>query len=139
MLQGSPKKIAAILAPAFNTLPNPQAFSLWYSMAPLRPLPDTAFSLQSDIYFASYVLWENENDDELNKGWLKNIMKQLESITAGQYLGDSDFTAHGRKFISETNLEKLQTIRAIRDPKELFHSYLKNDDTGLNKNEFETQ
>jgi hypothetical protein len=136
-LEGTPDKVASILTPAFTTLPNAQAFSLWYSMAPLRTLPDMAFSMQTDIYFASYVLWEDAEDDEKNKVWLKNIMKHIEPITAGQYLGDSDFTAHGRKFISEKNYQRLEAIRAKRDPNNLFHSYLKNENTVLNKNDFE--
>jgi FAD binding domain len=136
-LEGSPEEVSAILTPAFTTLPNPKAFSLWYSMAPLRTLPDMAFSMQTDIYFASYVLWEDAQDDEKNKVWQKNIMKHIEPITAGQYLGDSDFTAHGRKFISNENFEKLQKIRANRDPNNLFHTYLKNEDTVLNKNDFD--
>ncbi|MFM2327226.1 MAG: hypothetical protein RIR31_1428, partial [Bacteroidota bacterium] len=136
-LNGSPEKVAKQIAPAFTTLPNAKAFSLWYSMAPLRTLPDMAFSLQSDIYFASYVIWENEDDDEKNKTWLKNIMKKIEPVTVGQYLGDSDFTAHQRKFIADKNFEKLQEIKRLRDPNNLFHSYLKNEDTVLNKNDFE--
>ena len=137
-LEGSPENVSKTLSPAFITLPNPKAFSLWYSMAPLRPIPDTmAFSLQTDIYFASYVLWEDENEDEHNKTWLKNIMNHIEPITAGQYLGDSDFRAHGRKFVSDANYQKIQQIRAKRDPKRLFHSYLANPDTVINKNDFE--
>ncbi|MEY2918436.1 MAG: hypothetical protein RIS73_2150, partial [Bacteroidota bacterium] len=136
-LDGSPEKISKQIVSAFTTLPNEKAFSLWYSMAPLRTLPDMAFSLQSNIYFASYVIWENEEDDEKNKTWLKNIMKEIEPVTVGQYLGDSDFTAHQRKFIADKNFEKLQEIKRLRDPNNLFHSYLKNEDTILNKNDFE--
>ena len=40
---------------AYTTLPNEKAFTIWFSMAPLRQLPDMAFSLQSEIYLASYV------------------------------------------------------------------------------------
>jgi hypothetical protein len=83
------------------------------------------------------VLWEDAQEDEHNKNWLKSIMKYLEPITAGQYLGDSDFTTHSRKFISNNNFNKLQKIRSERDPMGLFHSYLKNENTVLNKNEFE--
>jgi FAD binding domain len=136
-LVGTPDEVSLILSPAFTTLPNPKAFSLWYSMAPLRALPDMAFSLQTDIYFAAYVLWEDAEEDDHNKIWLKKIMQHIQPITAGQYLGDSDFTAHGRKFISDTNYEKLEEIRAKRDPSGLFHSYLKNENVVLNKNDFE--
>lgn len=136
-LAGTPDKITELMLPAFTQLPNPKAFSLWYSMAPLRQLPDMAFSLQTEIYFASYVLWEDAQDDELNKNWLKNIIKNIEPITVGQYLGDSDFTAHQRKFISEESYQKLEEIRAKRDPNGRFHSYLANKNAELNQNKMD--
>ncbi len=136
-LQGKKEDITRLMLPAFTELPNPKAFILWYSMAPLRELPDMAFSLQTEIYFASYVLWEDPKDDELNRNWSKNTMNHIASITTGQYLGDSDFTAHERKFISNKNYDKLVQIRANRDPKSVFHSYLTNADTVLNKNDFD--
>jgi FAD/FMN-containing dehydrogenase len=136
-LEGSEAEIVKHILPAFTALPTTKTFSLWYSMAPLRKLPDMAFSMQTETYFASYVIWENEADDAKNKEWLKNIMKHIEPITAGQYLGDSDFTAHNRKFIAEKSFDKLQKIRTERDPNGLFHSYLINENTVLNKNDFE--
>jgi FAD/FMN-containing dehydrogenase len=42
-LEGAPEDITRLMLPAFTELPNPKAFSLWYSMAPLRQLPDMAF------------------------------------------------------------------------------------------------
>lgn len=44
-LEGKPEDITRLMLPAFTELPNAKAFSLWYSMAPLRTLPDMAFSL----------------------------------------------------------------------------------------------
>jgi FAD binding domain len=136
-LEGKSEDITRLMLPAFTALPNEKAFTLWYSMAPLRTLPDMAFSLQTEIYFASYVIWEDEKDDEVNKAWLRNIIKNIQSITAGQYLGDSDFTAHQRKFISNDNYQKLEQIRAKRDPNGRFHSYLANKGAVLNQNVME--
>ncbi len=133
-LEGSPEKVVQLIAPAFTTLPNPKAFTLWYSNAPIRALPDMAFSLQTEIYFAIYVLWQDAADDEKNKLWLNNIMHRIKPVTAGQYLGDSDFTVLQRKFISETHWEKLENIRSKRDPQRRFHSYLAKNDAELNIN-----
>ena len=136
-IQGEKEDITRLMLPVFTELPTSKTFSLWYSMAPLRELPDMAFSLQSEIYFASYVIWENAEDDEKNKAWLKNIMNQIAPITLGQYLGDSDFTAHQRKFISNENYKKLEQIRAKRDPDGRFHSYLATKEAVLNQNNWE--
>jgi hypothetical protein len=135
-LEGEKEDITRLMLPAFTALPNPKAFSLWYSMSPLRQLPDMAFSLQTEIYYATYNLWEDEKDDEMNKTWLKNIINHIAPITAGQYLGDSDFTAHQRKFISNEHFEKLEKIRKKRDPNGRFHSYLANNDAVLNQNQY---
>jgi FAD/FMN-containing dehydrogenase len=135
-LQGSPDEIVSLITPAFTDLPNPKAFTLWYSMAPLRALPDMAFSMQTEIYLSMYVLWEDAKEDELNQSWVKQMMQRIQPVTAGQYLGDSDFTVHQRKFISNENWEKLETIRAQRDPNRRFYAYLTNVETTLNQNEF---
>jgi FAD/FMN-containing dehydrogenase len=135
-LEGSADKITDLMLPAFTDLPTAKTFSLWYSMAPLRPLPDMAFSMQTEIYFATYVIWENAEDDAKNRAWTKGIMERIEPITAGQYLGDSDFTVHQRKFMADANFAKLQEIRAKRDPKGLFHSYLTASNETINQNIF---
>ncbi len=135
-LQGSPEKVSETIAPSFSDLPNHQAFTLWYSMAPLRPLPDMAFSVQSEIYYATYVLWKDEKDDAHNNNWVKQTMNDLAPVTIGQYTGDSDFQVHQRKFVSDENWQKLQAIRAKYDPNGLFHNYLCKDEERLNENVF---
>ena len=74
---------------AYTTLPHAKAFTIWFSMAPLRALPDMAFSLQSEIYLAAYTCWDDESDDERCRTWLDEAMADLEPVTVGQYLGDS--------------------------------------------------
>ncbi|MFV5699082.1 FAD-binding oxidoreductase [Flavobacterium sp. ZT3R17] len=136
-LKGNPDEVAPLIKDSFIKLPNEKTFTLWFSMAPLRALPDMAFSLQTDIYLAIYTLWETEEEDKKCKTWLSEQINRIEKVTEGQYLGDSDFTKHQRKFISDANFTKLQAIRAERDPKGLFHSYLAKSDVVVNKNEFE--
>ena len=63
-LSGSAAEVVPAMRRAYTTLPNDKAFTIWFSMAPLRTLPDMAFSLQSEIYLASYVAWESPADDE---------------------------------------------------------------------------
>jgi hypothetical protein len=75
---------------AYTTLPIEKAFTIWFSMAPLRELPDMAFSLQSEIYLASYVAWESAEDNARCVGWLEGAMADLDpdSLFVG-YLGGS--------------------------------------------------
>lgn len=133
-LLGTPEQVVAHISKAFTTIPNSKTFTLWFSMAPLRPLPDMALSLQSEIYFAIYTVWDDEADDGFYRAWLADRMRELQPVNAGQYLGDSDFTTRPSKFVSRANWQRLQSIRAVRDPKQIFCSYLTADEKTLNTN-----
>ncbi|MET0526631.1 MAG: FAD-binding protein, partial [Nocardioides sp.] len=123
-LSGSAAEVVPAMRRAYTTLPNAKAFTIWFSMAPLRELPDMAFSLQSEIYLASYVLWEDEADDARCIDWLEGAMADLEPVTIGQYLGDSDHTRRQVKFLSDDAWDRLQQVYADRDPDRLFAGYL---------------
>lgn len=121
---GAPSAVVPALQNSFLTLPTPQSFTLWFSMAPLRELPDMALSLQTEIYFAIYTVWEDEADDARCRGWLAERMREVEAVSDGLYLGDSDFGERPFKFLADANLQRLEQIRAQYDPNGLFHSYL---------------
>jgi FAD/FMN-containing dehydrogenase len=123
-LSGSAADVVPAMRRAYTTLPNEKAFTIWFSMAPLRRLPDMAFSLQSEIYLASYVVWEDASDDDRCIGWLEGAMADLEPVTVGQYLGDSDHTRRQVRFMSDDAWERLQRVYADRDPERLFVGYL---------------
>ena len=136
-LSGPASSVVPAMRRAYTTLPNEKAFTIWFSMAPLRALPDMAFSLQSEIYLASYVAWESPEDDERCVAWLASAMADLEPVTVGQYLGDSDLSRRQVKFLSDENFQRLQEIRAERDPDGLFVGYLAGPDGATNRNHWE--
>jgi len=126
--------VVSALRDAFVTLPTEKSFSFWYGMAPLRQLPDMALSLQADTYFAIYVSWEDEADDEACREWLAAQMRCMEPISEGLYLGDSDLATRPSKFLSGPHWERLEELRVRYDPDGLFHSYLAAPGTPLNVN-----
>lgn len=123
-LSGTAAEVVPAMRRAYTTLPNDKAFTIWFSMAPLRTLPDMAFSLQSEIYLASYVLWEDPADDAAHEAWLASAMADLEPVTVGQYLGDSDLSRRQVRVMSDEAWARLAEIRADRDPDGLFVGYL---------------
>lgn len=133
-LSGSAEEVVAAMKPAYLTLPNDKAFTIWFSMAPLREVPDMAFSLQSEIYLASYNLWEDPADDAKNIAWLESVMHELEPVTVGQYLGDSDLSRRQVKFMADDNWARLQQIRTERDPDDMFVGYLAGPNGAQNAN-----
>ncbi|GGN92584.1 oxidoreductase [Actinoplanes lobatus] len=123
-LSGPAEKVVPAMRRAYTTLPNEKAFTIWFSMAPLRDLPDMAFSVQSEIYLASYVLWESPADDERCQAWLADAMADLAPVTVGAYLGDSDLRRRPMRVLSEPAERRYREILDVRDPDRLFTGYL---------------
>jgi len=123
-LSGPPEVTVPALKPLFTDLPGAKAFSLWFSMDPLRELPDMAFSRQAEIYFAAYVVWEDAADDERNQRWLHERMAALHPATDGCYLGDSDFQVRPTKFLSDEAWTRFAALRDRYDPDGRFVGYL---------------
>jgi len=136
-LSGPASSVVPAMRRAYTTLPNPKAFTIWFSMAPLRALSDMAFSVQSEIYLASYVCWADAADDEHNISWLEGAMADLEPVTVGQYLGDSDLSRRQVRFLSDEAWARLRAVRADRDPDGLFVGYLAGPDGATNRNHWE--
>ena len=138
-LAGPADTLIPALAPAFTHLPTAKSFSLWFDLAhlPARPvaadgLPDMALSVQSDLYFASYVVGETPDSDAQCRSWLDDTMRRLEPFSAGCYLGDSDLTVRPDRFMSDVAWDRFRQIRADRDPGRLFAGYDCADESALN-------
>ena len=136
-LSGGVDEVLPAMRRAYTTLPNAKSFTIWFSMAPLRALPDMAFSLQSEIYLASYVLWEDPAEDASHQDWLAGVMADLQPVTVGQYLGDSDLSRRQVRVLSDDAWARLQEIRAVRDPDGLFVGYLAGQRGAANRNHWE--
>lgn len=137
-ISGPVEEVLPAIRPAYTTLPSAKAFTIWFSMAPLRALPDMAFSLQSEIYLASYVPWEDAAADAHHREWLDGVMAQMQPVTVGQYLGDSDLSHRQVRFLSDEAWARLAGIRAERDPDGLFVGYLAGPSGAANRNHWES-
>lgn len=125
------------IRPLFTDLPVPGAFSIWMSNAPMRDLPDMAFSLQTDAYVASYMVYDDPSQDEAHRGWLNRALEHAQPVTVGQYLGDSDMTNHQLRFMADDNWSRLQRVIEQRDPDGRFARYLAHDPAHLNINHWQ--
>jgi FAD/FMN-containing dehydrogenase len=138
-VEGEPADIIAAIEPLFRDLPTPQAFTIWFSMAPLRQLPDMAFSLQTEAYVATYLVDDDASRDDANRDWLNGAMAAAEPVTTGQYLGDSDMGNRQLRFLGDEQWTRLQAIIAARDPEGRFARYLALDSDALNRNHWQVE
>jgi hypothetical protein len=136
-LAGETSALIPALAPAFTELPTAKSFSLWFDLAhlPARPLPDMALSVQSDLYFATYVVGEEPAQDDLCRSWIDERLRRLEPFSVGCYLGDSDLTIRPDRFMSDAAWDRFGRVRAARDPARLFAGYDCPDESALNRAE----
>ncbi|WP_296666049.1 FAD-binding oxidoreductase [Demequina sp.] len=125
--------LAPLLLDIWRELDTDHSFSIWYGWAPTRQLPDMAFSVEGNVYVATYLIYTDEQDDALYRS---RVHERTAAIArdggVGVYLGDTDFTARQDRFLDPEHYARLEQIRAHRDPAGRIAGYLTADRDGLN-------
>jgi len=124
--------LAPLLHQMWSELDTEHSFSIWYGWAPPPERPDMAFSVEAQVYIATYTIYTDPADDARYSEWVHRRTAGLAAHGAGVYLGDTDFTWRNDRFLSDAAYRRLAHIRARRDPSGRFASYLTSDAEGLN-------
>jgi hypothetical protein len=82
-----------------------------------------SFSVEDAIYIALYGSWSNNNDTSLYGEWATNWMHKMAHLATGIQLADENLHNRAARFMTKDNLAKLDTIRTLRDPHNLFHEW----------------
>ena len=97
-----------MLQALWSELDTEHSFSIWYGWAPLCrdetvDRPDMAFSVEANVYVATYAIYTDPADDERYAGWVHRRTAELAAACgAGVYLGDTDFTRRQDRFCPTT-------------------------------------
>jgi len=124
--------LAPLLQALWSELDTEHSFSIWYGWAPRHDLPDMAFSVEANVYVATYAIYTDPADDARYADWVHRRTAALAVHGAGVYLGDTDFTRRQDRFLTGDAYRRLTAIRAERDPSGRFASYLTADPERLN-------
>src|SRR6266700_5220695 len=119
--------LAPLLHALWSELDTEHSFSIWYGCAPPPGRPDMAFSVEANVYVATYAIYADPADDARYRDWVHRRTAALAVHGAGVYLGDTDFTRRQDRFLSDDAYRRLAAIRAARDPDGRFASYLTSD------------
>jgi FAD/FMN-containing dehydrogenase len=125
-------ELAPLLARMWGELDTEHSFSIWYGWAPGRVLPDMAFSVEGNVYIATYAIYSDEADDERYRSWVHDRTAGIASNGVGVYLGDTDFTRRQDRFLADENYRRLLEIQERWDPEGRLASYLSADPKDLN-------
>ncbi len=114
------------LAPTYGSLPTPLTFTVLGDLGPAarRARSDMAFSVDTDLYFAAYVVSDMPSGDARCQDWLARTMADLVPSSAGCYLGDSDLATRSDRVMSDAAWQRYQQVRDDRDPERRFPGFL---------------
>lgn len=107
-----------------ETLPPHPSHLLWLNWGPLKDRPDMAFSMEDDLYLGLYGIWKDASDDARYGSWATDRMREMEPLASGIQLADENLGARPARFMAEGNLQRLDEIRALRDPNTRFHPWM---------------
>lgn len=131
----SAAQLEPLLRDLYTTLPTRQSFTIWYGWNPVRPLPDMAFSMEANVYLATYAVWSDPAEDERVQQWVSERYRALEPVSKGTYLGDADLLNRPAPFMAADNFRRLAAIRDEYDPQRRFPGFRVK--PGATANEFE--
>ena len=78
------------------------SFSIWYGWAPTRELPDMAFSLEANVYLATYAIWTDAGRGRAPpRVGARAHARRSPAVGEGVYVGDSDFTRRPDRFMAD--------------------------------------
>lgn len=106
-----------------ETLPACPSHLMWMNWGePWPERPDMCFSSEDLVYLAVYGISNDRDDDSLNLDWVTQRMREMEHLSSGIQLADENLANRRARFMAPDHLDRLDKIRARRDPEGLFHS-----------------
>lgn len=88
---------------------------------------DAAYSASGRWFFSTYAQWNEDADDEANRGWLKSLYDQLATVASGCYINEFDLeerSGSAHRCYSTENWSRLRQLRRRYDPHGVFHDVL---------------
>jgi len=106
-----------------ETLPPSPSHFLWLNWQPGDLKSNMAYSNEDNIYLSLYSCWKNPSDTGKYGDWASDTMKKMEHLSTGIQLADEALHKRTATFMAEENLNKVQAIRAERDPQGIFYEW----------------
>ena len=118
------KQVVDAMRDIFTTLPSAESSAMYFNMAPEPRISEMAVSLQTEHWLTVTCAWKEYKDDIECQDWLQQRFKDVDEVSPGLYIGDSDFQVRRASFLGQGKRAKLESIRQLWDPRGVFCSYL---------------
>ncbi|MGH3556748.1 MAG: FAD-binding oxidoreductase, partial [Mycobacterium sp.] len=103
--------------------PHPSQF-IFTGWKPSGDRAEMVYGLEDEIYLALYTAWQDPADDERYGDWAGSNMAAMSHLATGIALADENLSRRPAKFITDTNMARLDKVRSAYDPDGRFHSWL---------------
>ena len=103
--------------------PHPSHF-IFTGWKPSTDRADMVFAMDDEIYMALYSVWQDPADDERYRDWAGSNMAAMSHLATCVALADENLGRRPAKFISDTNMARLDEVRSTYDPDGRFHSWM---------------
>jgi FAD/FMN-containing dehydrogenase len=103
--------------------PFPSQFVL-VNWGPSPARQDMAFSLEDNVFLASYAGWKDPSDDDKYADWARSNMAAMEHLASGAQLADENLGGRPAKFATDEAMARLDKVRAEYDPHGRFHAWM---------------
>ncbi|MBE9640752.1 FAD-binding oxidoreductase [Salipiger mangrovisoli] len=113
------KAVAAIAA-----APSAQSFGLVALRSNALPIPqDAAFSHAGRVFTTFYGIWTDEEEDVVNRDWLRTSVQGCRAFATGRYVGEAELDQGGLALptLSEAAQHRIEALQQRYDPAGLFN------------------
>ncbi len=127
VMTNEPGQIFMGLADHFRSTPSPINHVLGAYSMNLKERDDSCLSSIANHYVGTFIIWQDEADDERNFAWLEEAIPVMEQYGKGRYINEVEARRHPehiRECFSADNWQRLADVRRQYDPDGVFHTYL---------------
>jgi FAD/FMN-containing dehydrogenase len=107
-----------------ETMPPHPSHFIFTGWKPSTDRADMVFAMDDEIYMALYSVWQDPADDERYRDWSGSNMAAMSHLATCVALADENLGRRPAKFITDTNMARLDKVRSTYDPDGRFHSWM---------------
>ncbi|MFD4838956.1 FAD-binding oxidoreductase [Achromobacter sp. NPDC058515] len=85
--------------------------------------PDAAYSARGQFFLSTYAQWNDAEDDDINRTWLKGLYDDLAAVASGCYINEFDIetrAAELERCFAPENWRRIGELRRRYDPDGVF-------------------
>ena len=107
-----------------ETLPPHPSHFVFAGWKPSADRTEMVYGVEDEIYLGLYTAWHDAADDARYGDWAPSNMAAMSHLATGISLADENLARRSATFITESNMARLDQVRAAYDPSGMFHTWM---------------